>query len=113
MSESAADPDALYDQACQIRNDGDLEGAVDALLKIVSDHPDHLQSHLALGVHLQKLGRFEDALRHARKVTELAPQDPFSWVQLSVISQRCGRIMEAEDAMARSHAVQAQQQTQQ
>jgi len=39
---------------------------------------------------------------HAQKVTELEPNDPFSFTQLSVICQRCGKIPEAEDAMARS-----------
>lgn len=112
MSETSADPDELYDAANQLNEEGNLEAAVEALLKIVADHPDHLQSHLALGVHLQKLGQNDAAIQHASKVTELDPQDAFSWVQLSVIMQRCGRIMEAEDAMARSHAIRAQQSAQ-
>lgn len=112
MSETSADPDDLYDAANQLNEEGNLEAAVEALRQIVADHPDHLQSHLALGVHLQKLGQNEAAIQHASKVTELDPQDAFSWVQLSVIMQRCGRIMEAEDAMARSHAIRAQQSAQ-
>jgi len=108
MSDATPDPDDLYDAATQLKDEGNLEGAVEALQKIVAEHPDHVQSHLALGVHLQKLGRNEDAIRHATKVTELDPQDAFSYVQLSVIMQRCGKIMEAEDAMARAHAIKAE-----
>lgn len=104
MSDTA-DPDVLYDAAHQLKEDGNLEAAVEALLKIVADHPGHVQSHLALGVHLQKLGQNDDAVRHASKVTELDPQDAFSWVQLSVIMQRCGKIQEAEDAMAKAHTM--------
>jgi len=91
MSEATPDPDDLYDAATQLKDEGNLEGAVEALLKIIADHPEHVQSHLALGVHLQKLGRNDDAIRHASKVTELDPQDAFSYVQLSVIMQRCGK----------------------
>lgn len=105
MSDSSVDPDELYDAANALKDSGDLEAAVEALQKIVADHPEHLQSHLALGVHLQKLGRNDEAIAHAAKVTELDPKDAFSYVQLSVIMQRCGRIMEAEDAMARAHAI--------
>ena len=105
MSDISADPDDLYDAANQLKTDGNLEAAVEALQKIVADHPDHLQSHLALGVHLQKLGQNDAAIAHASKVTELDPQDAFSYVQLSVVMQRCGLIMEAEDAMARANAI--------
>jgi len=103
-----SDPNTLYDEANQLKEEGKLEEAVEKLQAIVAEHPDHLQSHLALGVHLQKLGRNEDALIHARRVTELEPNDSFSWASLSVICQRCGRIQEAEDAMAESHKVAGQ-----
>ena len=46
-------------------------------------------------------------IEHANKVVELAPKDPFSYTQLSVIYMRCGRIPEAEEAKARAHMVQA------
>ena len=105
MSETSADPDELYDAANQLKEDGNLEAAVAALQEVVAAHPDHVQSHLALGVHLQKLGQNEAAVAHASKVAELDPDDAFSFVQLSVVMQRCGLIMEAEDAMARAHAI--------
>jgi len=108
LMSDAVDPDDLYDAANQLKEDGNLEQAVDALRNIVADHPEHVQSHLALGVHLQKLGQNDDAIKHASRVAELDPQDAFSYVQLSVIMQRCGKIMEAEDAMAKAHALKAQ-----
>jgi len=48
----------------------------------------------------------DEAILHARRVTELEPNDPFSFTQLSVIYQRCGKIPEAEEAMARAHMLQ-------
>jgi Flp pilus assembly protein TadD len=106
MSDSETNPDKLYDAATKIKESGNLAGAVEALQAILKVAPDHLQTHLALGVHLQKLGRAEEALHHARHVTMLAPNDAFSFTQLSVICQRCGRIQEAEDAMARAREIQ-------
>lgn len=96
----------LYDEATKLKNSGDLAAAVAKLEEILKTDPDHVLTHSALGVHLQKLGRPDDAIRHATRVTELEPNDPFSFTQLSVICQRCGRIQEAEDAMARAHMLQ-------
>lgn len=106
MPEGDPNPDRMYDEANQLKEQGDLEGSVDALKKILDVDPNHLHTHLALGVHLQKLGRLDEAISHARKVIELQPADPFSYTQLSVIYQRCGKIQEAEDAMAKARELQ-------
>ncbi|MGH7128528.1 MAG: tetratricopeptide repeat protein [Planctomycetaceae bacterium] len=92
-------PDQLYDEAHALKEQGDLEAAVAKLQEVLAIDERHVLTHAALAVHLQRLGRFEDAINHARRVTELEPNDPFSFTQLSVIYQRCGRIPEAEDAM--------------
>ncbi|HWL10792.1 MAG TPA: tetratricopeptide repeat protein [Planctomicrobium sp.] len=96
----------LYDAATALKNSGDLEGAVNKLLELAEQHPDHADTRSALAVYLQRLGRFDDAIEHARKVCELVPNDPFSYTQLSVIYVKCGKIPEAEDAKARAHMVQ-------
>ena len=95
-------PEKLYDAAVQMKDNGNLEGAVDALLEILKIDNDHLHTNMALAVYLQRLNRVEEAIKHALRVTEIEPNDSFSFTQLSVIYQRCGRIMEAEDAMARA-----------
>jgi len=97
-----ADVNALYDEAVRLKDAGDLAGAVAKLNECLAIEPNHALSHSALAVYCQRLGRFDDAIRHALKVTELEPSDPFSFTQLSVIYQRCGRIPEAEDAKARA-----------
>jgi Flp pilus assembly protein TadD len=108
MSETETNPDKLYDAANQLKEDGDLEGCVSALLGVLKTTPDHQQTHMALGVHLQKLGRPDEAITHAKRVVELNSDDAFSYTQLSVIYQRCGKITEAEDAMARAREIQMQ-----
>jgi Flp pilus assembly protein TadD len=96
----------LYDEGTALKDQGDLDGAIAKWQEILAIDPDYVLAHMALGVHLQKVGRNEDAIKHAVRVTELEPNDSFSFTQLSVIYQRCGKIPEAEDAMAKAHAVQ-------
>lgn len=96
----------MYDESLALKDKGDLEGAVKKLDEIITIDPNFALAHSALGVHLQKLGRFDDSIKHAIRVTELEPKDPFSFTQLSVIYQRCGKIREAEDAMAVARSMQ-------
>ena len=101
--------DQMYDAASKLKEAGDLAGAVAALLKIIDVDKDHLHTNMALGVFMQKLDRIEEAIKYAVRVTEIQPEDPFSFTQLSVIYQRCGKIPEAEDAMAKAHVLQGRQ----
>ncbi len=96
----------MYDAATALKSAGDLEGAVAKLLELAELYPDHSDTRSALAVYLQRLGRFEEAIEHAKKVCELAPNDPFSFTQLSVVYVKCGKIPEAEDAKARAHMAQ-------
>lgn len=96
----------LYDEAIRLRDAGNLEGAAAKLKEIEAQTPTHVLTHSALAVILQKLQRFDEAVAHALKVTELEPNDPFSFTQLSVICMRCGKIPEAEDAMAKARTMQ-------
>ncbi|MEY3175085.1 MAG: hypothetical protein RLZZ436_2999 [Planctomycetota bacterium] len=99
-------PAKLYDAAMKLKSQGDLEACIEALKALLVSFPDHVQTHMALAVYQQKQGRFDDAIQHAKRVTELEPNDAFSFTQLSVIYQRCGKIFEAEDAMARARLIQ-------
>lgn len=94
--------DQMYDEAIALKNAGQLEEAANRLLAIESEHPAHVLTQMALAVILQRLNRCDEAIAHATKVTELKPDDHLSFTQLSVICQRCGRIQEAEDALARA-----------
>ncbi len=95
-----------YEAAEAVKNAGDLAGAVVALEAVVADHPDFALAHSALAAWCTRLERHEDAVRHARRVCELEPTDPFSYTALSVACMRGGRIAEAEEALARSRMLQ-------
>jgi len=96
-----------YDAATALKESGDPAGAVVALEAILADHPDHVLSHSALAVYLVQVGREDDAVAHAVRVTELDPDDAFAFTQLAVICQRCERPQEAEAAMRRAQQIAA------
>ena len=104
--QTMATPDEMYDEANALKDQGDLEGAVVSLRKILEIDPNHVLTHAALAVHLQKLGQDDESITHSLRVTELEPDDAFSFTQLSVVYMRCGRVPEAEDAMARARNIQ-------
>lgn len=95
-----------YEAAEQLKNQGQLAEAVTALEAVVADHPDFALAHSALAAWCTRLERHDEAIRHARRVCELEPKDPFSYTALSVACMRGGRIAEAEDALARSRMLQ-------
>lgn len=98
--------DDRYAEAERIKNAGDLAGAVSSLEQLVSEEPDFALAHSALAAWCTRLERHQDAVRHARRVVELEPRDPFSYTALSVACMRAGLIPEAEDALARSRMLQ-------
>jgi Flp pilus assembly protein TadD len=95
-----------YAAAESLKDAGKLTEAVTSLEAVVADHPDFSLAHSALAAWCTRLERHEDAVRHARRVVELEPNDPFSYTALSVACMRGGRIAEAEDALARSRTLQ-------
>ncbi len=108
-------PDAsqLYDEAEKLKQAGELEAAVAKLAESIDADPAYALAYSASAVVLQKLGRHEEAIRHAERVTELEPSDPFSFTALSVTYQRAyagtgdtSYIRKAEDAMERSRQLQ-------
>lgn len=104
---AAGSRESRYEAAERLKAAGDLAGAVAALEAVVADHPDFALAHSALAAWCTRLERHVDAVRHARRVCELEPKDPFSYTALSVACQRGGWIAEAEDALARSRLLQS------
>jgi len=95
-----------YAEAESLKGEGRFAEAVAALERLVADEPDYALAHSALAAWCTRLERHDDAIRHARRVCELEPADPFSYTALSVACVRAGRIAEAEDALARSRTLQ-------
>lgn len=90
----------LYDQAVDLRDQGDKPGAIAILEEAVAADPTFSIGHGMLAKLYVDLAESDKAIEHARKVVELEPDDTFSYTALSVIYQRCGKIPEAEQAKA-------------
>jgi Flp pilus assembly protein TadD len=99
-------PHEIYDEAVALKNQGDLEGAIEKLRSVLAIDPNHSDTHCALAVYLQKVGQNDEAIQHALKVVELNPRDPFSYTQLSTVCMRCGQIPQAEAALAKAREIQ-------
>jgi tetratricopeptide (TPR) repeat protein len=93
-------PNELYDQAVNLRDQGDKRGAIAKLDEAVALDPGFAIGHGMLAKLHADLAEPEQAIAHAQKVVDLDPDDAFSYTALSVIFQRCGRIAEAEHAKA-------------
>ena len=108
-----ADPNSLYDEADKLKDAGKFEEAAAKLNEALAADANFTLAHSALAVVLQKLSRHDEAIRHAQRVCELEPGDPFSFTAMSVTYQRAyagtgdmqySRL--AEDAMERSRMIQ-------
>ena len=53
-------PDQMYDVANDLKEQGDLEGAVQQLREILEVDPKHVVSHAALAINLHKLGQLDE-----------------------------------------------------
>jgi Flp pilus assembly protein TadD len=93
-------PNELYDQAAELRDQGNKEGAAAKLEEAIAQEPGFALGHGMLAKLYADLAMADKAIEHARRVVELEPDDAFSYTALSVIYQRCGRIPEAEHAKA-------------
>jgi tetratricopeptide (TPR) repeat protein len=108
-----SDPIALYDQADKLKDEGKIEESAAKLKEALAADPSYELAHSALAVVLQKLGKHDEAIDHARRACELEPNDPFSFTALSVTYQRAFAgtnnqqyIRMAEDAMEQSRMLQ-------
>ncbi len=103
----------MYDEAIALQAEGQVEEAVGKLNDLLKESPDYALAHSALSKFYSVLEKHDEAVEHAKKVCEIAPEDPFSHTQLSVIYQRAYAgtnnqqyIQDAEEAMARSQMLQ-------
>jgi Tfp pilus assembly protein PilF len=93
-------PNELYDQAVDLKENGEREQAIAKLEEALAQDPRFAIAHGMLAKLYVDLAEADKAIAHAKKVVELEPDDTFSYTALSVIYQRCGRIPEAEHAKA-------------
>ncbi|MBN1852945.1 MAG: tetratricopeptide repeat protein [Pirellulales bacterium] len=102
----------MYDESIALEEAGQLDAAIAKLHEILAIDATYALAHAALAVFYQKQNAHDKAIEHAQKVSELEPDDPFSFTALSVTCQRAfagtgnrDYIQKAEEAMIKSHEV--------
>jgi len=89
----------MYDAAIQLQQEGHLEEAVGKLEDLLAQDAAYALAHAALSVFYGRREEHDKAVEHARKVCELEPDDPFSFMAMSLICQKAGQLPEAEQAL--------------
>jgi len=95
-----ANPDQAYDEAIELKEAGKLDEAVARLEELANSEPDFALAHAALSVFYGKLDRHAEAVEQAQKVCELEPEDPFSFMAMSMVCQKAGDLARAEKALS-------------
>ncbi|MGD9645789.1 MAG: tetratricopeptide repeat protein [Pirellulales bacterium] len=96
----------LYDEASRLKDAGENEAAIAKLHELLEQDASYALAHSALAVLYTRVKQHDEAIKHAQRVCELEPNEPFSFTAMSVTYQRAGKIPEAEDAMARARMLQ-------
>jgi len=96
----------------KLKDSGQSEAAIEKLGELLAENDTYALAYSALAVLYGKLNQHDKAVANAVRVSELAPEDSFSWTALSVIYQRAFAgtneqryIQLAEDAMAKSKSM--------
>jgi len=96
----------------KLKDSGQPEAAVEKLSELLAGDGTYALAYSALAVLYGKLNQHDKAVANAVRVSELVPEDSFSWTALSVIYQRAFAatnehryIQLAEDAMAKSKSM--------
>lgn len=88
-----------YDEAIRLQQEGRLADAIAQLKDLVEQEPRYALAHAALSVFYGRQGDFEKSVQHGHVVCQLEGDDPFSFVAMSLICQKAGKIEEAEQAL--------------
>jgi tetratricopeptide (TPR) repeat protein len=99
MSEANARQRAedYYYAALDLFSDGKHEEALSEYQKSLEADPTFTEAMHGMSRTLQDLGRLDDAIAVAKRISEVDPDDVLAHTSLSVLYQKKGMIPEAED----------------
>ncbi len=94
---SKDNPRALYYMALVARNEGDLDGAIEDLKKVVAAYPESRDAHRELGFSYYQEHKYQEARAEYERVQVIDPDDLSAHYNLSILYRRLG--MKAEAAV--------------
>ncbi|MFP4081383.1 MAG: tetratricopeptide repeat protein [Candidatus Aminicenantes bacterium] len=86
--ERAEEAEAELDRATQKLRQGDIDGAVEILTRMIDRNPEDANAHYLLGISYLKKEMISEAIRELTKTTELSPSFPGAYHQLGLCYQR-------------------------
>jgi tetratricopeptide (TPR) repeat protein len=92
----------LYDRAIDLIGDDKPEEAVAAYREAIALDADYADAWQGLSLALNDLGRHEEAIEAAKRLTELTPDDVLAHTTLSRMYQAANMVPEAEAAGAKA-----------
>lgn len=90
----------LYKRGHALYGENRFEEAIGLYREALALQPDWSDALQAVGMAQMHLGRLDEALATMLRATELTPEDPFAFTNLSMIYVRQNKIEEAEKAQA-------------
>jgi len=84
------------ERAIRMAESGNTAAAQEELEKILADHPENLDAHVALGIVLARQSRFEDAIREFQRVLAARPDAATAKIHLGYALVEVGKLDEAE-----------------
>ena len=96
-------PTEQYDACIELHRAGRIQEAIDALEKLVEDHPTFALTYNALAAIRKKQGDLLVAVGYAEKYCEYAPDDSFGYTILSSYQIAAGNRTAAEDALGKAY----------
>ena len=97
---------AHYMEGLRLVAAGNDEGATEEFEGALAEDADFFLAHLGMATVLDRLGKVDDAIAHARKAIDLSPKEALAHTSLSRLLQQKGLIDEAEAEMAISMRLQ-------
>ena len=82
----------LEDEAVRLVESGRYEEARTALKKLLSRDRENLTGHFQMALVKMHLGHLPAAMKHARTVLRLSPDEPNAWLNIGAIAQRMERL---------------------
>jgi len=97
----------MYKEAFRLFAAGDLEGSIEAYLRVIEANAEYALAYQGLSEAYARHGDLDHAIAAIRRAIELEPSEPLYHTSLSRFLQRQGKIPEAEEAAAQAARTQA------
>ncbi|MDO5553312.1 MAG: hypothetical protein Q4G68_06085 [Planctomycetia bacterium] len=91
-----------YDECIQLKNNGELDKAVEELTQLTKTYPNYALAHLALSVLYHKLGNDDKSLAAVARACELETDNPFYYTAFSAMAIKSGDRAKAEEALMKA-----------